>query len=424
MKKPILSIFFFTFALPSFCNTYLKKANEALHQKDAVRAVDLLYKADEEQPNNLTILLRLAATHAVLHQYEKAAQDYERALLIRPNAPTTLYNCGNIYSRLGQFEQAHTYYDQSYKTLIDDTIKGALFKSSIRLKQWSKASQLGASSLWWYDENIYGKSVLLDISKPGNGYGDGIQFMRYAQAVAQAGALVIVKAAPPLIPLLSLAPYIAQVIRHDDPEPPHDKRFDICIASLLMTMKHADSPSKNCTPYLWADPSLVDSWGEQLKKDKNFKVGICWLSNYVKELFSGKVVPSPRSISVEQITPISLPGTSFYSLQKIDGPVAAPFTLHQFDADFDQTNGRFMDTAAVIMNMDLIITIDTSIAHLAAALGKPVWVLLSCESDYRWFTNTERSIFYPTIRLFRQKKYGDWSSVIEQVKTELQKAIA
>ena len=421
MKKPILSIFLFTFALPSFCTNYLKEANEALHQKDAVRAVDLLYKAETEQPNNLIILLRLAAVHAILHQYEKAAQYYDQALTIRPNAPNTHHNCGNIYSKFGQFEQAHAHYERAYTMLQDDTIKGGLFKSSIRLKQWTKASQLGASCLWWYDENIYGKTVLLDISKPGNGYGDGIQFMRYAQILAQAGARVLVKAPPPLIPLLFHAPYIAHVIRHDDSEPPHDKRFDICIASLLMTMKHVDS-SRN--PYVWGDPALIDSWGDQLKKDGNFKVGICWLSNYVQELFSGEIVPSPRSISLEQLALLALPGTSFYSLQKTDGPVHSPFTLHQFDADFDQTNGRFMDTAAVIMNMDLVITIDTSIAHLAAALGKPVWILLSCESDYRWFTHTERSTFYPTIRLFRQKNYGDWSSVIELIKIELQKAIA
>lgn len=130
-----------------------------------------------------------------------------------------------------------------------------------------------------------------------------------------------------------------------------------------------------------------------------------------------------KNIQLATFDPLAqLQNIQLYSLQKIHGYKElqnCTFNLHIFDETFDRDNGRFMDTAAIMKNLDLIITIDTSIAHLAGALGVPVWVLLPYKADWRWMLNKTNSPWYPTMRLFRQKKPGDWETVIQEIIKEL-----
>jgi hypothetical protein len=177
-------------------------------------------------------------------------------------------------------------------------------------------------------------------------------------------------------------------------------------------------------PYLFADPQLVEQWRQKLAPDKNFKVGICWQGNPNYSTHFLRVAVAAKSCSAAKFAPLAyVPGVTLYSLQRETGVEqlarGIPFPLVTFGPEFDRDNGRFMDTAALMQNLDLIITIDTSIAHLAAGLGKPVWILIPNPPDWRWMRDRTDSPWYPNMRLFRQTTALDWDSVIQTVADQL-----
>ena len=400
--------------------SYLEQAAQAIKQKNGIAAKKLLVDAYVAFPTNTTIISQLASLYYLLQEYEQAALYFEKLVALSPDNQTH-YNLGATYCKLGRFTEAIKEYEPLMQQFPHEPIiSSALLKLYVRTKQFKKAEAIVKPNLCWFDENIYGKTILLDLDKEGNGFGDGIMFIRYARRLEQAGARIVVKAPKPLVPLLSRCPYIASVITKSDQTPPCDKEFGICIVSLMCKSKYRIAMNLPETPYLTADPALIAQWRQQLSRDTNFKVGLCWESNFVKNSFTGAIIPSPRAINLASLKPIALPGISFYSLQKKSGD-ATPFAITQFDGDFDESHGRFMDTAALIMNCDLIISVDTSIAHLAGALGKPTWLLLNCESDYRWFTQDSSCYWYSSMRLFRQQQFGNWAPVVAQVKAELEK---
>lgn len=407
----------------AYASNYTHHASIALQEKKADVAIALLEQALQENHNNHEALLLMAKVQFLTHHYDDAARYFEQAIALDPSNAIAQYNCATAYSRSGNFTHAIRLFEQVQTKLQNDKIRGALFKLYIRCQQWDKAIHLQPPSLWWYSENIVGKTVFLDCCKEGNGLGDVIQFVRYAQILTQAGAHVIAKIPTPLHPLLQRCHYIKTILAPHDPPPSYDYAFDICIASLLLTTKDRLVMNACQSPYLSADPELVTAWDQQLAHDHNYKVGLCWNSNLVRDNFTGAIITSPRSISLEDLAPLAHPTVSFYSLQKTAKPPESPFPLNQYTDDFDESHGRFMDTAALIMNMDLIITVDTSIAHLAGALGKEVWLLLACESDYRWFTDSNQSPLYPSMQLFRQTAYRQWENVIQTVTEKLHKRI-
>lgn len=407
----------------SFAHEYTQEVSSALREKNAPLALTFLHKAKERNPQDVSVLLQIATILFLTHDYTQSAAYYERALELQPHHDNARYNCATAYRRSGDLMQALAQYEKVSQTNQTDQVKGALFKLYIRSKQWSKASAIQSPQLWWYDENICGKNILLDSDKPGNGLGDVIQFVGYAQALKQAGAHVIVKAPDPLHHLLKRCVCIDQLITKDDPLPAHDKKYDICIASLLLQNKDHIMMRTPQKPYLTANPELVTFWRNLISNNAQFKVGLCWRSNFVRDRFTEQIIPSPRSISLEALAPLADPAVAFYSLQKSPDPIEGPFAITHYSDDFDESHGRFMDTAALIMNMDVVITVDTSIAHLAGALGKPVWLLLSCEPDYRWFTDPKHSPLYPDVHLFRQRNYGDWTEVVTTIKQKLTELI-
>jgi hypothetical protein len=178
-------------------------------------------------------------------------------------------------------------------------------------------------------------------------------------------------------------------------------------------------------PYITPDANKVTYWKNKIARDKNFKIGLCWQSGSD----TGYVPQGRRSIKLSEFAPLStLKGVSFYCLQKGNDAVAQltalpkQFKIIDFGSAFDN-GGAFTDTAALMLNLDLVISIDTSVAHLAGALAVPVWTLLPLHPDSRWTHKGTTTVWYPTMRLFRQTKVGDWQSVIKQVRETLQQTI-
>jgi len=259
----------------------------------------------------------------------------------------------------------------------------------------------------WQGEDVAGKRVLVRAEQ---GLGDVIQFSRYIQLLKEDGAYIIFEAPPPLYKLFSLVDWVDEFMPVDAEPPPFDYQITLMSMPYMFNTRAHTIPHN--IPYLHADPQLVEQWKSHFDK-RTFNIGICW---------HGDPVSGPlKFIPLNQLAQLSkLPCVKLYSLQKIDGidqlnHLPTDLVVHTFGDNFDKTNGRFMDTAAVMMNLDLIITVDTSIAHLAGALGRPTWVVLPQVAEWRWMLNRSDCPWYPTMRLFRQTEVKKWDDVVEQL---------
>jgi tetratricopeptide (TPR) repeat protein len=279
--------------------------------------------------------------------------------------------------------------------------------------QMAKAYR-GFAQPQWRGEAAAGQTLLVHAEQ---GFGDSLQFCRYAPLAAARGLRVIVEAPRPLVRLLRSLPGVAQVVTHGEALPAFDLHCPMLSLPLALGITTlAAIPST--VPYLHADSAQVAAWRARLAAMANQgpRIGLVWAGNPREHLPSGSAVDRRRSIGPEPLAPLfDLPGLHFFSLQK-DGPAAPPdFPL----TDFMREMGDFADTAALIANLDLVISVDTSVAHLAAALGKPVWLLDRFDPCWRWLVGRRDSPWYPTLRLFRQPNPGDWRSVVETVRAEL-----
>ena len=237
------------------------------------------------------------------------------------------------------------------------------------------------------------------------------------------GADIIVACQKTLVPLLSRCIYIDQLVSLGTPVPAYDA--DATLMSLPAIFADTDKTVPCEIPYLFADPELTQYWQQKLAHDTNFKVGICWQVDVHND--KSKLPIARRGYPLKCFAPLSdLENVSFYSLQKYDGTEqldTSNFAPRVFE-NFDEQSGPFMDTAALIKNLDLVITVDTAVAHLAGALGCKVWLLHPyATADWRWVHPRTDSHWYPTMRIFKQHTPFGYDEVIEEVKKELKKLV-
>ena len=240
----------------------------------------------------------------------------------------------------------------------------------------------------WRGEDVSGKTIFL-VSE--QGLGDTIQFIRYTRWFEARGARVIFDCQSRLEPLL---------------HPPAPQPYDFHCWMLSAPRYAKDIPAE--APYLTVPPERVAYWKTRMKPD-GLRVGLCWQGNPHYK------ANHKRSLALEQLAPLGdVEGVDLYSLQR-DCPDSGIPGLDQLESDHTD----IADTAAILMNLDLVITVDTMIAHLAGALGRPVWTMLAFAPDWRWMLNRADSLWYPTMRLYRQPVPGDWASVVEQIESDL-----
>lgn len=258
----------------------------------------------------------------------------------------------------------------------------------------------------WDGAALNGGTIFLH---PEGGFGDVIQFVRYLPMVVDRGGTVVLECQKQMHPLLE-TPGIVKLISADEPLPTFDVHCPLMSLPLVFGTRIDTIPAT--VPYLKANPSLIESWNARLgPRDGKLRVGLAWAGGVRFKL------DRTRSLTLERLAPFGRVGdVRFFSLQK--GPPGEqaktpPAGLQLIDLGPDLKN--FSDTAAVMSSMDLIISTDTSVAHLAGAMGLPIWVMLQFMPDWRWLLDREDSPWYPTMRLFRQKAWGDWPEVIERV---------
>ena len=390
----------------------------------ALASLDQALKIRPDDPRTLT---NRGAVHKAMMRYDEALADYDRALGIEPRLPETLSNRGVVLEALGRFDEALASYDQALD-IQPEHMEAVRNKGLLRLltgawrEGWASVESRRRIASWVPRafpgpelerlEDAEGARVLLYAEQ---GLGDTIQFARFAQRLSAAGATVTLEVQAPLSGLMSGLAGVT-VVSRAGAVPAHD--FHLPLMSLPRVMGIELGTLGVEIPYLTADPARADAWAARLG-DEGFKVGIVWQGNPGGEIDQGRSIPLAAFAGLADI-----PGVRLVSLQKgfgaeqLDG-LAERVGVQTLGEAFDAGDQSFLDTAAVMAHLDLVITSDTSIAHLAGAMGRPVWVVLKSVPDWRWGLEGETSPWYPTARLFRQTTRGDWSGVFDQVRAAL-----
>ena len=330
------------------------------------------------------------------NRHDYAVTCYQNALVLNPDSSEAHYNLGMAWLQLGEFSAGWTDFEWRIK------VKRL---PEFRLPKWDGSP-------------LTGRRILLYAEQ---GLGDTIQFIRYAQLVKNRGGHVIVACQPRLVGLFKncsgIDVLVPQPKSSADGLPPFD--FYLHLLSVPNVLGTTLDSIPHDVPYLQADERLVEQWGQELGSGNELKVGLAWQGNRLNPNDRG------RSIRLAEFEPLArVQGVKFFSLQKGDGseqvrPMAGRMEITDFSDRLDLATNAFVDTAAVMKNLDLVITSDMAVAHLAGALGVPVWVALSHSPDWRWLLSRDDSPWYPTMRLFRQEIPGDWASVFRRIAAEL-----
>jgi tetratricopeptide (TPR) repeat protein len=382
----------------------------------------------ERNPTYAEVHYNLARTLVLLLRLDEAEKEYARAIQLAPTDFESHNNRGTLLQLQGKVSDALACYEATLRCR-PDSAQAHRNRALLRLllgdfaKGWPEyewrwrmpdIAWPNYSQPRWQGESLAGRTILLWSEQ---GIGDVIQFVRYAALVKQAGAQVLVGTPASLHALLKTAPGIDCVVLGGVGEDSFD--FQIPLMSLPAMCGTTLETIPAMIPYLHAEPERIASWRETLAAFDGFKVGIGWQGspNFKFDCY--------RSMPLACFAPLAgCEGVKLLSLQKGVGreqlaPLADTLPLVDLGASLDEGGSAFVDTAAAMMNLDLVITSDTAIAHLAGALGVPVWVALQYAPDWRWQRDRRDSPWYPTMRLFRQTSFGDWDGVFAQITAEL-----
>ncbi len=428
----------------------LGRQEEALAQFERVLAVN---------DRHINALNNRAETLARLKRDEEALAAYRRVLEVQPDHLGALNECGGLNMRLGRPEAALASYERALgiapavelhvnkgtalRALNRDDEALASFAAALALRpdcaearwnaslvrlrrgdfaagwrdyewRWRKADWTGRERnfsvpVWRGEGAIAGKTVLLHAEQ---GFGDTIQFVRYAPLVAARGATVVLECQPQLKSLLEGLDGVARVIAAGEMLPPFDLHCPLLSLPLAFGTEFATIPSG--VPYIRPHAEPVAKWRDRSPSNGRPRVGLCWAGSGAHLNDSNRSIPFDRFGKI-----LTVAGADFVSLQKqVTAAESALLSAHnvaQPAAQFED----FADTAAVIATLDLVISVDTSVAHLAGAMGKPVALLLPFSPDFRWLLDRVDSPWYPTARLFRQPALGAWDVVLARVRHEL-----
>jgi tetratricopeptide (TPR) repeat protein len=341
-----------------------------------------------------------ANTLTTLQRHAEAVQSFDRALAIKPDDSNLRWGKARALLSLGDFRNGWPLYESRLQLE--------------HLRPWQRHTQLQRWQGW---ESIEGRTLLVYAEQ---GLGDTVQFFRYVCLLEARGAKVILEAQPALQSLLQTARTQARILPFDAPLPSFDLATPLLSLPGLLGTELDSIPGG--VPYVSAEPARTAWWKERLAALPGIKVGLTWQGHIETEKHGGYI---GRSFGLAAAAPLAaIPAVTLISLQK--GEASQQRSQVDFGAKVleltdprEMSSAELLDTAALLCALDLVITTDTLMAHLAGALGIPVWVVLSASPDWRWLTQRDDSPWYPTMRLFRQGTRGGWSEVFERVASEL-----
>jgi tetratricopeptide (TPR) repeat protein len=337
----------------------------------------------------------LGVALAKLGDHRGAARELRAAIQRKADDATAHWNLSLILLLDGNWKEGFEEYE--WRLICDD------FKEKVRKVE----------KPLWRGEDLTGKAILVHDEQ---GYGDAILFARYLPLLAERAAKVIVLCQKGMAPTMRSIPGVQHVL--SDGEPCPSVHFHVPMGSLPRIFGTTPANVLSRTPYLYADPPRIAEWSRKLgPRGDRLRIGLAW---------QGNLQPDPaRSIDPKFLSPLlDVEGVEFFSLQKeIEGQPAAPPPdprIRNFSADLKD----FAETAALIANLDQVITIDTAVSHLSAALGHETWMMLCQRADWRWLRDRRDSPWFPTMRMYRQSELNDWKPVIQSVAGDLKAKVA
>ncbi len=410
---------------PDYAEALNNRGNALRDLNRPEEALDSYDRALMVKPDYAEALFNRGNALNDLKRTEEALDSYERALMIKPDYAEALNNRGSALSdlkrpaeALDSYERAlmikpdyaEAHWNESLCRLLMGEFAGGWQKYEWRWKKEPLVNSLRSfkQPLWHGQENLTNKTILLHSEQ---GFGDTIQFCRYAVQVADLGAKVILEVQPPLKVLLKNLAGVSLVLGKGENLPDFD--YHCPLLSLPLAFK-TDLSTITHSRYLKSDPQKIAEWEAKLDKSGKKRIGLAWSGN------KDHKNDHNRSIALDTFKELVDDQADYYCLQKDLRPddKAILEQTHNITCFGDALND-FNDTAALVELMDLVITVDTSAAHLAGAMGKEVWVLLPFNPDWRWLLDRSDSPWYPSVKLFRQPGMGDWESVIIDVKAAL-----
>ncbi len=439
---------------PNYAEAYNNLGSILREQRQFTEAVTCYMQALAINPNYAEAYTNLGSAMEERGELAEAITYYRQAIAINPKLALAHNNLGSALQEQGQLDEAISCYHQAlaidpqiamvhhnlahtlllkdeqaqamlhlqidcpqdadervglaYLLLLAGDFRRGFAEYEYRWQSWQTPPR-PFSQPTWDGSSLAGKTILLHAEQ---GLGDTIQFIRYAYLVANYGGRLVVECQPSLFRLFKTIPCIDRLIIQNQPLPEFDVHAPLMSLPWILDTTLDNLPAQ--IPYLNVQESAIKLTA---LPEENLKVGIFWASDSQSKTSQKRSCPLDNFLTITDI-----PKISFYNLQK-DVSEADRILLKktQLVEDLSHLLNDFADTAAIVAQLDLVIAIDTSVAHLAGALGKPVWLLLPFAPDWRWMLKREDSPWYPTMRLFRQPFPGDWASVFVKVAEALQK---
>jgi tetratricopeptide (TPR) repeat protein len=365
-----------------------------------------------------------------LGRFGEAEVCFHEALRLQSGYVDAHNNLGIAYRKQGRLDEALACFQVAL--WLDPRSVGAHFNRALTLLQQGNLAEGWAEYEWrwqfehmtppsfaeprWDGTPLAGRTILLTTEQ---GLGDTIQFIRYAPLLQRQGAQVVVECPAALVPLLRTCAGIDRLLARGEPLLAFDTWAPLLSLPGLLGTTLNTIPAE--VPYLHAEPARVEAWRQRLAEERGFKVGVVWQG--------ARKYPDDhwRSVPLARFAPLAaVEGVRLVSLQKGPGTEqlrTVRFPIAELTPELDAEGGAFLDTAPVMKNVDLLVMSDTSVTHLAGALGVPVWLATSAAPDWRWLSAREDSPWYPTFRLFRQTRLGDWTDVFERLAAELRRLV-
>jgi len=372
----------------------LERYEKALHAYDRTIAL---------KPQSAETWLSLGACHFEQLQVARALQCFDRAIALRSDYPEAIFSKAIALLLLGRYEEGWKLYERRWQ--------------SRHLRRYQRSFPY---PLWSGREALKGKTILLHSEQ---GLGDSIQFCRYVRLVADLGATIVLEAPRSLVELYASLSGVDHLIVAGDPLPATD--FQCPLMSLPLVFHTTLSTIPAPEGYLRAGRAKAEFWRDKLGPRTRPRVGLIWSSGVRPDQPEVARNQRRKSIPLAKFAPLRELDVEFYNLQKGEAAEAefAEMNRNQWHGplifDYPDLQRDFSDAAALMENLDLVISVDTSTAHLAGALGVPVWVLNRFDTDWRWLLERTDSPWYASARIYRQQRAGDWDEVIERVMADL-----
>jgi tetratricopeptide (TPR) repeat protein len=399
---------------------------------DLVAAVEALQRAILFEPANPALQTNLAATLRKLGDLDGALRACRLALELKPDHVEAYNGLGLVLadqSRLAESEAAFRqalalapdYADAHLGLALTLLLQGRLPEGWAQYEWRWRCPPLvhlprRFSKPLWDGSDLAGRTLLLHAEQ---GFGDTLQFVRFLAQAPAWGGPVVLECQPPLHRLLRMSFPAVPLVARGEPLPPFDVQAPLLRVPHLLGTTLDTLPA--ATPYLRVDAGLAAAWAARLAGPPGRRVGLVWSGNPDHREDHRRTLPPDYLAPLLAAGAGAAPPVRFFSLQKGERAARlADLQAHAPVADLGPDLADFADTAAALLSLDLVITVDTAVAHLAGALGRPVWTLLAYAADWRWLRGRDDSPWYPTMRLFRQDGPGDWSPVIARVAAALQ----